>query len=246
VSGGDQETDSRDREELGDSGRLRGESGELVLDHLDATLEVSDLGADLGESGTERIGDLALGVLDLGPGRGDGVVSSEGDEDSELAEQAAQGVDAGGAFGEPAGADAMQGGEGLLGDGLDRDGADLIVAVGLEHALGVGAVGLVAANVGAHGVRRQQNRLVAEGADAARPEVRRATGLHDDGGRRQLCEGERELRARVPLLSGHLPRVMGDGDLEDGLCQIDRDESIFRHGWAPSFAYQQATLALAS
>jgi hypothetical protein len=92
----------------GDGGRLRGESGELVLDHLDAALEVSDLGADLGQGGTQRIRDLALGVLDLGPGRGDGVVSSEGDEDPELAEQPAQGVYAGGALGEPAGADAMQ------------------------------------------------------------------------------------------------------------------------------------------
>ena len=80
------------------------------------------------------------------------------------------------------------------------------------------------------------DRLVAEGLNAPRPEVRRAAGLHDHGGRWQLGENERELRARVPLLSGYLPGVVGDGDFEDGLCQIDRDESIFRHGWAPPFA----------
>jgi hypothetical protein len=130
----------------------------------------------------------------------------------------------------------MQRGEDLLDDGLDRNGTDLIVAVGLEHAFGVGAVCLIAANVGTQGVRRQQDRLVAEGLDAPRPEVSRAAGLHHDGGRRQLCENDRELLACVPLLSSHLPGVMGDGDFEDGLCRIDRDESIFRHGWAPSFA----------
>ena len=45
-----------------------------LLDHLDAALEVSDLGADLREGGTERVGDLALGVFELGPGGGDGVL----------------------------------------------------------------------------------------------------------------------------------------------------------------------------
>jgi hypothetical protein len=45
------------------------------------------------------------------------VLSSEGDQDPELAEQAAQSVDSSDALGESAGADPMQRGQGLLGDG---------------------------------------------------------------------------------------------------------------------------------
>jgi len=119
----------------------------------------------------ERIGDLALGVFELSPGGGDGVVSAERDQDPELTEQSAQGVDASGALGEPSGAEAVERGESLLSNGLDRDGSDLLVAVGLEHTFGVGAVGLVAADVGAHSVRGQQDGLVPESEHAAGPEV---------------------------------------------------------------------------
>jgi hypothetical protein len=138
----------------------------------------------------------------------------------------------------------MERGEGLLGDGLDRDGVDLFVAVGFEHALGVGAVGLVPADVGAHRVRGKQDGGVSEGLHPASPEVGRAAGFHDHGSLWKLRQSEQKLLARVALLARHLSGVVGDGDLEDGLCQIDSDESMVRHGWAPSFAYQQATLAL--
>jgi hypothetical protein len=86
-------------------------------------------------------------------------------------------------------------------------------------------------------VRGQEHGLVAKRLDLSRPVVGRAAGFHHDGGLRQLGEGQRELLARVPLLLGHLTGVVGDGNLEHRLCQIDCDESIFRHGWAPSFAY---------
>ena len=53
--------------------------------------------------------------------------------------------------------------EGLLGDGLDRHGADRVVAESSEEALGVGAVGLIAGDVGADGVGREQDHAVPEG-----------------------------------------------------------------------------------
>jgi len=124
-----------------------------------------------------------------------------------------------------------------LGDGLDRDRTDLLVAIHLEHALGVGPVGLGAAHVGAHGVWWQQQRRVTEGPSASCLGVSRAAGFHDDGCRRELREHERELLAGVAVLPCNLSRVVGDGDLEDGLCQIDSDESMVRHGWVPSFAF---------
>ena len=48
----------------------------------------------------------------------------------------------------------------------------------------------------------------------------------------------------VPLLASDLLRVMGDDEFEDGLCQIDSDESMVRRGWAPSACLIAGTLAL--
>ena len=225
-SGGDEEADARDGHEAGDHGDLSGEGRELGLDHLDAPLEL----ADLGQSRANRIWELALGVLDVEPGVGDGVLSADGDRDPELAEKPAQGVDAGGSLGEPAGADAVLGAQCLLGDGLDGDGVDLFVAVGLEHAVRVVAVGLVAADVGLDGVRREQHRRVPKGLHAASPEVSGAASLHNDGGLRELGEEVGELGAGEPPVLRDLARVMRDRHLEDGLCEISRDESIVLHG----------------
>jgi hypothetical protein len=112
-----------------------------------------------------------------------------------LPEEAAKSVDAGGSLGDPSGANAVERAQGLLGDGLHRDGADLVVSVGLEHAPGVGAVGLVAADVGPDGVRGEEDRGVAKIQHAASPEVGRAAGLHDDGGLGRLGEELGELSA---------------------------------------------------
>ena len=67
----------------------------------------------------------------------------------------------------------------------------------------------------------------------------RAACLHDHGCLGKLSESEEEVLTGVALLARHLSGVVGDGDLEGGLCQIDCDESMVRHGWAPSFAYSK-------
>lgn len=205
--GGDEETDAGNGHQASDSRGLSGERSELLLDHLDTAFEIADLGAQLGECGSQRVGQLALGILDVGPSCGNRVVRTQGDDDAELAQQRSQAVDACSSFGEPAGAQPVQRCKRLLRHGLDGHGADLLVAVGLEHALGVGAIGLVASHVGTHGVRGQQYRGVPEGLGAARPEVRRTAGFHDDCRGRKMRESERELLARVALLARHLPHA---------------------------------------
>jgi hypothetical protein len=70
----------------------------------------------------------------------------------------------------------------LLGGCLDGDGSNLVVAVGLEDATRVCAVGLVAEDVGSDVLRREKNGTVAELFDLPRVEVGRSAGFHDHGG----------------------------------------------------------------
>ena len=55
---------------------------------------------------------------------------------------------------------------------LDRDGVDLLVAIGLEDALGLGAVGLVPSHVGVDQTRREQDGPVAQLLKLPSPVVR--------------------------------------------------------------------------
>jgi hypothetical protein len=57
----------------------------------------------------------------------------------------------------------VQAGQSLLRQGLDGDRVEILIAVGLEEALRVGAIRLVAEHVRPHGVRRQQDRAMSEG-----------------------------------------------------------------------------------
>ena len=56
----------------------------------------------------------------------------------------------------------MQAGQGLLGLGLDGDRVKILIAVGFEETLGVGAIRLVTEHVRPHGVRRQQDRTMTQ------------------------------------------------------------------------------------
>jgi len=133
----------------------------------------------------------------------------------------------------------VQRGERLLGDGLDRDGSDVLVAAGLEDALGVGLVGLVAFDVGADLVWREQDHLVSELLKAACPVVGRAAGLHHHDRRRLLGEEGEELLAPEAFGARDSARVVGDRDLEDGLCDVDGDASNVLHDGLLLIASQQ-------
>ena len=81
--------------------KLLGERLELVLDASALVLERSNLGARITQVRTEHVGQIRIGVFDeLGDG-GHDEVSALGDEESELAQDPAYGIDACGPCGEP-------------------------------------------------------------------------------------------------------------------------------------------------
>src|SRR4029453_5347381 len=101
-SGGGQEADAGDAEEVADGEELFGQAVELPLGFLDAALDVADFEAGIGEEGPEGVGQIGVGVLDEGPDRGHYLLGPHGDEDAKLAKQATQSVEAGGALAHPA------------------------------------------------------------------------------------------------------------------------------------------------
>ena len=100
------------------------------------------------------------------------------DEHAELAQQPTDGIEARRPLRHPRAAQPMQGDKGLVRRCLERHRSDVLVTVGLEDALHVGAVGLIAADVGPNQVRRQEDDAMAQLLDASRPELRRAARFH--------------------------------------------------------------------
>ena len=147
----------------------------------------------------------------------------------QLTQQTADGVEPRGAFVHPGGAEAVERGQRLLGHGLHRHRVDVFVAAGLEYALGVGAVGLVAANVRTDVMRWKQEHGVAERLDPTAPVVRGTARLHHHGRAGLLGEEGQEFVAAETLATRDSSRSIGDGDFEDRLCDIDRDTRIVGH-----------------
>ncbi len=138
----------------------------------------------------------------------------------------------------------MECGDHLLGEGLDGHGADLLVAEGLEQSIDIRAVCLVPDDVGSDVLGREQDDHVTQVLDAAAPIVGRTAGLHHDCRLWQLCEQRREAVPQQPLAQRHASGTIGDGDLEDFLCDIDGDESIVPHGMGSFLCLAATTLAL--
>lgn len=80
----------------------------------------------------------------------------------------------------------------------------------------------------------------------AAPEVGGAAGFHDHGGRGLCGEEARELSARQAAAERHRSGSVRDGELEDGLGQVDRDRRMLLHVGAssPEHSGVKATLAL--
>ena len=115
-SGGGQEANARDGSELVDRWGLSGERVELEFGVANSPLELTDFVARVSEDGPERIGKPGLGVFQGGANGWQHAVSAEGDDDPELSEDAADGVDPGGSRGKPARTKAVECSERLLGD----------------------------------------------------------------------------------------------------------------------------------
>lgn len=129
----------------------------------------------------------------------------------------------------------MQGIGGLLVDGFNRDGKDVLVASGLEEGFGVGAVGLVALAVASHMSGWKQRDLVAEGLELTPPVMGRSTSFHEDVGGRMMEEEGTETPTREPMLFLDATGSVGDGNLEDGLCEIHGDLGSSHEDPSPLF-----------
>jgi hypothetical protein len=114
----------------------------------------------------------------------------------------------------------VQGGKGLLLDGFDGDGMDVLVAIGLEEALSVGSVGFVATDVGSDVLRWEKNDVVSELLELSGPAMSHAASLHHDVRWGSLREEAKKPRAAEAMGFRHSPRAMGNRNLEDVLCNI--------------------------
>ena len=149
-----------------------------------------------------------------------------------LAEEAAQGVDARRAGSHPLIADPVQREELLLSDALHRHRREAPAAQGFQEGLGIRDDHLA----GAHRsdvLWGQQGHLVARLLRRGPPEVRGATGLHDDMRRRLGLEKQRELPSGEAVASDDVPRAVRDRDFEDALCEIHGDGRRMHGGLLP-------------
>jgi hypothetical protein len=114
--------------------------------------------------------------------------------------------------------------ERLLLDGFHRHGTNLPAASRFEECVGVGAIRLVASNVGPHVLDRQELHPEASCLHPASPIVRRAARFHDDVRARHQCVDESlELTSCEALTIENATGAIGDCDLEHVLGKIDRN-----------------------
>ena len=71
-------------------------------------------------------------------------------------------------------------------DGFDGHGSNVLVAIGLEEAFGIGSVGLVSTDVGSDVLRGKKNDGVTELLKLSGPVMSHAAGFHHDLGRDTL------------------------------------------------------------
>ena len=199
----------------------------LALEVISFGLEFLDLGEGLGERSPEIRGQAV--ILESEVDLGQEGASAQRHGDAELSQEATDGIDTGSAGAEITGAKAVQRIEGLLIQGFDGDRGDVLIASSLEQGFSVGPVGFVSLAVASHMGGREQGDLMAEGLEFASPVMSRATGFHQDMGRRMVQEEGPEALAREPVLLIHATGSMGHSDLEDRLCEIHGDLGSVRY-----------------
>ena len=160
--GGGQKTDTGDGAQTSDDGVVFGECFELTFGVTDAPFDVTNLGTRLPKCVAQGERHSGLGIFDQRVDGGHEVPGTGGNDDTEFAQDAASGVDAGGTLGDVCGSVSMKGGQDMLVDRLDGNGMDVFVAVGFEQGFGIGTIRFVSGDVGAHGVRGQEDDLVSE------------------------------------------------------------------------------------
>ena len=156
-----------------------------------------------------------------GPGVRDDPSRSNRDHAPELPQVPADGIDPRRARSEIPLPQPMQGPQGLLLHGLHGHRIEGDVPHGFEQGLRVRAIGLVAVAIAGHVSRMQQGDLVAEALERAGPVMRGAARLEHHLGRRAIDEIAWQPGARDAAALVHLTGHRGDGELEDGLCQVN-------------------------
>ena len=97
--GGGEQADAGDGAQGGDSGERGGEGGELLLDGAQALLEAGELVEDTLQRRPHSGGQRRVGIGEQRDDGGADLAGADGDGDTELAQQAADGVQARGAGG---------------------------------------------------------------------------------------------------------------------------------------------------
>lgn len=121
-------------------------------------------------------------------------------------------------------------GEGLVLDGLDRDGEEVCVAGRLEHRLGVAAIGPGSVPVSAGLVSGEEHDAVVEARGDTGAGMGGTASFEEYGRGRVLREEGPEIGVLEAVPRGDLFGDLGITDLEDVLRAIDRDDGL-RDAW---------------
>lgn len=216
-----QKADAGNLDEALDDRVVRGEIRQAALKERHTLFDATDFFVEERQGLTEPAGQGGVGVFDERGHGGHGRAGTAGQEDALFAQEAPEGVDAGGTGRHPLGANPMQGHELLLSDGLDGDWDDPPLPYGLEQRLGVGAVGFVAAGIGPDVVGGQQRDPVPVALRDASPVVGGAARLHHDVAWRLIRKKTVELAAGEAVSRDQVLVRVRHGQFEDTLCEID-------------------------
>jgi len=178
---------------------LFGELRQLLRQLPDASLHQPDLFQQQAHRAAQHRGNTRLLVGDIACDLGDSRGGTFRHEQSELAAEPAQRVDAPGARALPRFPRAMQGLQRLLLDRFHSYRLHIGSTHGLQQRGRVRRVGLVALHVGPHILSRQQLHLDASLLEQASPVVGRAARFHDDELDRAIVEPTLELHSAQPL-----------------------------------------------
>ena len=89
----------------------------------------------------------------------------------------------------------------------------------------IGAVGLVATDIGPHVMRREQDDCMPETRKAPRPMMGGAAGFHDHTQRRAIVEATRKRPPNQALAGDDPMLAIGKAEVEDILGKIDGDDA---------------------
>ena len=226
---GGQKADARDGAKLFENGVIDCQRLELPFDGVDTSFELSDFISHISESRPQSFGNGTLKIIDERPYGWHDPTSTGGYGDAEFSENAPGRVDPSSPVSEVFGAEPVKGCESMLIGRLNGNRLNIFVSEGFEDALGVGAVGFIANDVGSDGMRGEKDGRMAERLELAGPEMGGATGFEDDRCGLSFGEESFESGPGEPMMFANPTGVIGDGDFEYGFSEINGDSGVRVH-----------------